>query len=361
MNNFAHNENFLNDFCKEVIHLSLSPNKGSSASYDQIRLAGQVFRLYIPNSRIKEIILGPLQHLLVSENIPPFAKIYVWDSYSTGVELPKFPWDFDQTSGTPAQGFLDGETIFFQDQNITFSYQVSRQNLSIVDQSTGSAVFWAPGPDRFLPLDGHPLRSIFQWFLDHERHQVIHAAGVGFEYGGIILTGKSGAGKSTTTLACLNSPLSIAGDENVILSSAGTPMIYSMYNSVNVDKKSLALLPFFEKQNVPVQEDRIDKTLFYLHQHFPDKMISSFPLTAIVVSRIHGEGQSYLKPLSAAAALTALAPTSIFQIPGNKKKAFLGMSSIIKKTPCYELTIGESLHDIPPLLIQLINSSQKEM
>jgi hypothetical protein len=144
----------------------------------------------------------------------------------------------------------------------------------------------------------------------------------------------------------------------VILSTQGPPMVFSLYNSANLDSKSLSLLSFFSKQNIPSQENRIDKSLFCLHESFPNKIIAQFPLKAIVVSRIKGLGKAQLDPMTPAAALTALAPTSLFQVPGNKQAAFFRMSQIVKQVSCYLLTIGESLDQVPPLLADLIESSQ---
>ncbi len=356
--NITQKEKQLAVFCEEVLRATQARFDQVSSSSHQIRLAETVFQFNIHNPAMAEIILPPLEHLQVSKPQPSEIDIFILDGAFTGVDLPDVPWDKGQFPATATPGSLDGETILYRDNKHALAFKAPRQHLSIADISGGRAVFWVPDIDHLYPLDGRPLRAIFQWFLDRGGYQIVHAAGVGFQHGGLIIAGKSGAGKSTIAVACLNSSLPLAGDDNVILSTLGPSMVYSLYNSANLDHNSISLLPFFEERKVPVQEHHIDKVLFYLYKNFPDRIISHFPLKAIVVSQIEGKGPSSLKPLSAAAALTALAPTSIFQVPGNKQTAFSRISQIVRQTPCYQLTIGASVDNIPPLLTDLISHEE---
>lgn len=345
----------LREFCKEILGLSQSIRRHSAEGHHQARIGEKIFRLHFQNSAMADIMFPPIEHLQVSYDKPPDVSVDIWDSKSAKINLPEIELINTLNSLKLTKGSHDGETIFYNDQNYTLAFQVPRQHLSIADHKTGQSVFWVPAIDNLYPLDGRPFRAIFQWFLSQGNNQIVHAAGVGLQHGGVIITGKSGAGKSTIAVACLNSSLKLAGDENVIVSANATPVVHSLYNSANLDNKSLSLLPFMKRKQVPAIEDSIDKTLFYLHQSFPDKFISHFNLKAIVVSQVSGTGSSRLEQLSPAAALTSLAPTSIFQIPGNKQTAFFRMSQFVKKTPCFQLSIGGSMNDVPPILIKLIN------
>ena len=129
--------------------------------------------------------------------------------------------------------------------------------------------------DEFRPVVSYskPLRTILHWCLSLQGHQIIHGGAVGFEEGGIILTGKSGSGKSTTALACLQSNLMYAGEENVVLEEGIPPFVHSLYNSVSADDESLSMLPFLNEE---IGRERVvvdGKYLFFLNEQFPDKML----------------------------------------------------------------------------------------
>jgi hypothetical protein len=234
------------------------------------------------------------------------------------------------------------------------AYQAPRQHLSIANTRTNEAVFCMPDIGNIFPVDGRPFRAIFQWFLNLSQHQIVHAAGVGFPEGGVIITGKSGAGKSTTSVACLNSELKFAGDENVVISTSGTPKVYSLYNTANLDDRSISLLPFMNDKNISAQFIQTDKLLYNLHENFPEKTIVEYPLKGIIVSKVAGTGPNTIQPLSPAIALIALAPTSLFQIPGNKSEGFLRMSDLVKRIPCFQLTLGASIEELPSMMAQFV-------
>jgi hypothetical protein len=353
-------EQSLKDFCREALKISEAIFIDASDQNDTFSLGGKIFRFQINNPDLRGTIFDPLEHLRASGEESPDARIIILDGQYSKTALPKFPENMYKVLLSPRTGPHDGQTIYFKNDDFALAFNFPRKHLSIVNFKDSKALFWIPDIDSLYPLDGRPFRTIFQWLLEKYNLQIVHAAGVGTSRGGVILTGKSGAGKSTVAAACLNSPLFFAGDENVILSTQSSPTVYSLYNSTNLDINSLDRLQFMQKENIQIKEKRIDKKLISLYQNFPNKMISQFPLRAVIVSQIVGTGNSHLERLSSAAALTALAPTSIFQVPGSKKEAFLRMSDIVKKTPCYKLSVGESLEDIPPLIIKLIEKNAHE-
>ena len=207
---------------------------------------------------------------------------------------------------------------------------------------------------RIIRLDSiRQAHSMKKW-MGENNFQIVHAAGVGLPHGGVIITGKSGAGKSSSSVSCLNSELGFAGDENMVLFSEPPYTVHSIYTSVNLDQKSRSLLPFLDEINPSEIPGDIEKKMYFLQENFKHKIINSFPLKGIIVSQISGEGASTLKPASKILALTELAPTSIFQIPGNKGAALKRMNGVIQNIPCFQLTIGESLADVPKIISEFL-------
>src|SRR4029077_4802081 len=74
-----------------------------------------------------------------------------------------------------------------------------------------------------------PIRAILSWFMREHNRQLIHAAAVGNSDGGVLLIGRSGAGKSNTALCCLASDLQYAADDFCAVSVGSEPHVYSLY------------------------------------------------------------------------------------------------------------------------------------
>src|SRR5205823_136180 len=75
-----------------------------------------------------------------------------------------------------------------------------------------------------------PLRHILHLWLASRGVQFVHAGAVGRPSGGCLIVGKSGSGKSTSTLATLGSELLYAGDDYVGVSvTTGGAHVHSIY------------------------------------------------------------------------------------------------------------------------------------
>ena len=77
-----------------------------------------------------------------------------------------------------------------------------------------------------------PLRHILHLALATRGVQFVHAGAVGRPDGGVIIVGRSGSGKSTSTLSTLGSDLLYAGDDYVGVSlnpDGGGPYVHSLY------------------------------------------------------------------------------------------------------------------------------------
>ena len=67
---------------------------------------------------------------------------------------------------------------------------------------------------------------------------------------------------------------------------------------------------------------------------------TGFPLRAILVPRRTGRQETTVSEASSAAALQALAPSTIFQLPGAGDEAFRLLSEVCRQLPCYFLNLG---------------------
>ena len=81
----------------------------------------------------------------------------------------------------------------------------------------------------------------------------------------------------------------------------------------------------------------------FLGEHVPDRIIRRAPLRAIVMPQITETMRPRLEPTSPAAALRALAPSSMFQLPGAAEDALVRMARLARTLPSYTLECGPDL------------------
>jgi hypothetical protein len=177
---------------------------------------------------------------------------------------------------------------------------------------------------------------------------------VGSPDGGILLAGKGGVGKSTTALACLASSLLYAGDDYVLLSAGEQPQIHSIYNSAKLGADDIHRFPHL----VPAISNHhalgAEKAILFLHDHLPHKMARRLALRAVLLPSVTGKPETRLRPASSAAGLLALAPSSLFQLPGTGPDSFQIIAQVARQVPCYVLQLGTDMAMIPSTIEGLL-------
>jgi len=77
----------------------------------------------------------------------------------------------------------------------------------------------------------------------------------------------------------------------------------------------------------------------FLHRHFPQKIVSGFPIRAILTLTVTGKLQTDSKPCNPGAPLKALAPSSLFQLAGAGQNTLRLIAQLVKQIPCYALEL----------------------
>jgi len=343
-------------------------------------IGGYSVCLSFAGAAMMEQITPAIAHLEIPGEIPetqPDLTICLWDNQSTQTQLPGlmpvfirlFHWYWHEhldsrqnvkalcSDGCSDRRSNGGTTA--ADNRFSARLNIGANVFSMLDQQQNLAMYWIDDVAQ-LPYweKGSPLQSILNWWLSARNRQYVHAAAVGTETGGVLIAAKGGSGKSTSALACLDSPLSYASDDYCLISTDPAPYVYSLYSSAKLKGTSdferfpnLATLC----SNTDSLED--EKALFFLQKHYPEKVVSGFPLRAILVPRITGEKDTHLKRTTAIHALSALAPSTLLQLSGTGKQAFSTMSQLVKQLPCYSLELGTDIRQIPLVIADLLQSS----
>jgi hypothetical protein len=275
--------------------------------------------------------------------------VHIWDSASTGAPGPSTPPVRDDEAA--------GAFYFFEDPPVRGVYQPGLGALSVVDLSSATAWYWVRDPG-VLPYweKAGPLRQILHWYMATEGRQQVHGGAVGTPEGGVLLVGRGGSGKSTCSLASLVTELRYAGDDYVMVSIDPEPWIHSLYSSGKVDPHNLERVPHLRP--AVTNADRLDKekAVIFVDQHFPDRPIAGFPLRAVVLPTITGGPVTRAVPTTSAAALGALAPSTVFQLHTAGREAFSFMAALVRRVPAFVLELGDDASAIPVVLDDLLAS-----
>ncbi len=200
------------------------------------------------------------------------------------------------------------------------------------------------------------MRVGFHWWSSTTPSlQPMHAGAVGRDDGGVLIAGRGGAGKSTTALACVDGGLLYAGDDYTLLDVDG-PMVYGLYNTAKLRPESLDRFPHLAALVDNADALETQKAMLFLSRHRPEQVSTGFPVRAIVLPRVTGHPHTEVVPATAHDALAAIAPTTMFQLPGALPELFAKVKRLAHAVPCYWLDAGTELSEIPAVVDQLLTT-----
>jgi hypothetical protein len=181
--------------------------------------------------------------------------------------------------------------------------------------------------------------------------------GVGGE--GVLIAGKSGSGKSTSTLACLEAGLQYAGDDYVLLESGPAPRAECLYSTAKLVPANLFRFP--RLQPLVTNAERLDeeKALLYLNRSHARQITGSLRLRAILLPRVTGRKDTRLLPATASAAVFAIAPTTILHLPGDGTGVMAKVARVARQLPAYWLEAGTELAQIPQVIQRLLAAGER--
>jgi len=314
------------------------------------RFGGRLLRMSFAGDLLFPLVTRALLHRRVPGNAEtePVAIIRIWDGVSTGVPLPFPSW-----SALANQG--PDDVCSFQDDRFRMMAHQGGYALSIWDEQQRTALFYVPDPRRVPYYEcGAPLRQILHWVMRGQERHLLHGAAVGNEQGCVLLGGRGGSGKSTTALVCLDAGLRYVGDDYVLVSDPPAPHAYSLYNSAKLNADNINRLPHLKHMVSNASCLATEKALYFTQEWAPQQLADGLPIRAILFPRVSGTASTTLHAMKSAAALTALAPSTLFQNHGAGAAEFQAIARLVQNVPSYALHLGTQLPEIPHLIVHLL-------
>jgi hypothetical protein len=324
---------------------------GFQASFDAAAArAGVIPRnLLVAGHRVRMLFAGPalipviepaFDHLVVQhhEHDTPSLTVRVWDATSTGVGPVPMPPDamHHGESGPRYHGEEDGIVVHAADAT-----------LSVVEVGTRTALHYFPDANDVLWYqEAAPLKDVVHAWAGWHDLRLIHAAAVGHPDGGVLIAGAAGAGKSTTSLACMGAGLGYAGDDYVLV-DVKRAFVYSLYSSAKLEWDNLDRYPELFR---PANSRADAKALAFLARDAAERVAPGFPLRAVLLPTITGRAETRALPTTAARALLGLAPSTLLQMPGHNQVSLGAMSRLVERVPAFRLELGTNLSAIPDVV-----------
>jgi hypothetical protein len=308
----------------------------------RLAVAGKPVRIRFAGTEAAEALSPAFVHLEARADEPPALTLHVWDS---GIRRPE--------ANVAATGA--GASYYSEQNGLRVLHQPASNVLSVLNAEADTGWFWMPDAHG-LPYWDYtaPFRHLLSWWLDAQGLRHVHGGAVGTEEGGVLLVGPGGSGKSTTALSTLlDERLRYAGDDYVAVGAGPAPAVHSLYCSGKVHPEDLHRLPHLAPAlaaGAPADE----KVVFYVEQAFPGRSIAGFPLRAIVVPRVTDRRAARALPGTPAAALAALAPSTIFQLHPPAREALAQMAVLVRTVPTFVLELGSDVETIPAALLRIL-------
>jgi hypothetical protein len=325
-------------------------------------IAGSDVRFRSTNAKLLGLLTRAFTHLATTSSEPDLT-IHLWESASAGTPDPPLPDVRDEGAPGAVFNYGDGHIRFNYRPGTGYPERLFRDYpheltpaLGVLDSSHGQAWYWVADLDR-IPYweQATPMVQLLDWWLRDRGLYVLHAGAVGGREGGVLLVGKSGSGKSTSTLSVLQSELGYAGDDHIAVSLEPRPWVHGLFSSGKLVPDHVRRLPFLQAALPACDPPEGSKAVVYVHEQWPENISPGFPLKAILAPKVTpGLVRARLTETTAIAGLAALAPSTVLQLPTRGQESLLRMRSLAQSVPSYMLELGSDVATIPDVIADLL-------
>lgn len=301
-----------------------------------VTTAGLTLRVQVVGERLQQLIVPGLFCAGAAQATEPIAELWAFDSASSGVRAPPPPFavsDLNEHGGIA--GLTEGPVLGH--------YDAEHQTFSLFDERHACGVQWGRDIATMSPWEsGAPLRHLVRWALAvHDAH-VLHAAAVGTADGGVMLCGASGAGKSTTALACWLAGMALVTDDYCVVRTDDVAAAHAVFSVAKASPETLALLPALADRARDAPRDWRDKRRMAMG----DALTPRLPLHAIVLPRIAPQTGAPVR-LRPAEALRRVAEATLPLFPSGGRRTLRAVADLVTRLPAYELAVGPDVDRIP--------------
>src|SRR5581483_10827059 len=337
------------DFFSELAERQARAEREAGTTLRRFRIAGRTVDIRFAGPAMVGLMSDAFAHLAVPAEGKADFTFRVFDEESTGLGPPRPRWNIEEQ-------YSHGEVSSLIDSQRYLQVIQPRRLVIAASAGAGEAVVWVSGKAEIKPWEhAAPLLTLVNWWANSGGYVYVHAGAVGRREGGVLILGRSGAGKSHTALACLRSDLLYVSDDHCLLGTGARPKAASMYATGKLFTHDAPKFPFLDARRDRAIETHEGKLVFFLNDICPDRLAPGLPLKAVLIPNPTGRRETEIVAAPRSAAFFATAPVTALRWPSLGRAAFTGIASALKRLPSYRINTGTDLRGIPQAIGALLD------
>lgn len=301
--------------------------------------------LHCTTLSLEKKLTKAFDHLKIKPVAQSDLTVFLWDTSYPNRRLPRLDWNLIRSNGY--RGYFTPPFYFH--------YFESIHALSILNTKENKAYYIVRDTER-LPwwVSGSPLQVILHTWLQGKGMQLTHTAAISNGKDALLLAGKGGSGKSTTTLAALQNGFYYIAEDYAILAPGKTPQVFSIYQSAKWKLETRKRFPFYDRFIENPETADHEKALIYYQEIFPQQIKLSSQIKGIISLEIGKSVKPLLKTSDLQSTLKNLMMSTLAQLPFSHEDTMPLLKEVSSKVPCYHLTLGSDMDANLQLIGQLI-------
>ncbi len=315
-----------------------------------LRIADRDIRIRVVGDAWADTVAAAMGHLErpASDAPRPELNIDVWDVRATGVAVSK------RAAADPAappilmKGSRDGR----------FVGEERHHGMTWLDRRNNRIVGFSECATR-LNLDerARPFHKMLSAWLEDRGVQFVHSGLIRHAGRGILFVGNGGAGKSTSSIACLRAGMRYLGDDFIGLGKEDGRFVgHGFYASCLLNVHHIERFPDLRPLGHAPNHSYEQKCVLYLTDAFPDCLCQRSTIDALVLPKVVDSDTTTFRRATPVETLKAIAPTSVMMLPRPNRAAFERLVELVQTTPGYWLELGRRIEAIPEAVCALAQS-----
>ncbi len=325
-------------------HLTKKLTKNTTTNHYQVgqKILGVTFY-----DNLDHLFGKSLEHIQVPLAVPADFRINCM-VLEEDIQLPFQKEDYQR------QGLLEG----YNDTNFFTAFQHGADTYSFYDQAKNLGHYLVRDASLlpFWELSA-PFRNIIHWWTKETDYQVIHAAHLDFDGVGILLSGKGGSGKSSTTLGSVLQGKKTLGEDYILVDTKNA-FGYSLYRTGKLGHEAMKRFPELDHSLETVGQINEDKMAFFLDDQIEDSMLTYGKLKYHFIPSINFSSSTQIESTASAEGFKQMAPSTIFQLPRLQESNFRKCGNLCKSLETYRILLGNEPKEINDAIEEFVYSKQ---